>query len=358
MTDRVAGGVRVVRFRFGAFLGLVLLAALTATGTAQAAPLTPSDPLYGTYQWYGAVMGMPAAWGVSTGSSSVKIAIVDSGVVADMPDLVGRVLPAQAPTGVPILDGYDFTHGTRVASVAAMGVNNGIGGAGVGNFSILPITATDYLGHNASADVANAIRLAADSGARVINVSMSTLTYGSLDAAAAYARSKGALTFVAAGNDKSVVDYSAYTNLIFVSGTDATDQLWSSSATVGSSHGLSISLAAPASNIVVADPNSTTGYYLSSGTSYSAAFASGAAALAWSINPNLTPDQVQSLLYGTAVDLGTPGWDPDFGYGRLNMAGVAQGAEAMLPEPATLTLLLVGGVAAVIGRRKGRQTRN
>ena len=63
----------------------------------------------------------------------------------------------------------------------------------------------------------------------------------------------------------------------------------------------------------------------------------GAAALAWSINPNLTPDQVEQMLYSTAVDLGDPGRDQYFGRGRLNIGAVTQAALATVPEPATWT---------------------
>ena len=76
------------------------------------------------------------------------MAVLDTGVNVDTPDLAGRILPAMAPSGVPILDGISNTHGTRMASTIAMGVNNDLGGAGVGNFSILPVTVTDAQGSN------------------------------------------------------------------------------------------------------------------------------------------------------------------------------------------------------------------
>src|SRR5207245_5095949 len=128
-------------------------------------------------------LGLREAWGYSLGDSSVIAAVLDTGVMANAPDLAGRLLPAIAPSGTPILDGTSVHHGTGVSSVLAMGVNDGIGGAGVGNFSILPVTVTNANGNNSSDALADGIRLAADRGARVINVSLSTLSYGKLDAA-------------------------------------------------------------------------------------------------------------------------------------------------------------------------------
>src|SRR5205814_6937971 len=113
---------------------------------------------------------MPAAWGYSLSSPNVIAAVLDTGVIANTPDLAGRLLPPIAPAGATVLDGTAIHHGTWVASILAMGVNDGIGGAGVGNFSILPVTVTNSNGNNSSDVVADGIRLAADQGAKVINI--------------------------------------------------------------------------------------------------------------------------------------------------------------------------------------------
>jgi len=239
-----------------------------------------------------------------------------------------------------------------------MGVGNGIGGAGVGNVAILPITVANANGANASDDIADGICMAADAGARVINVSHATLKYGLLDAAADYARGLGALTFVAAGNDNerntAIADYE---HLIFVSGTDAADQRWVKDAWTGSNWGPYVDLAAPAWHILVADPHDPvglpSGYGLADGTSYAAPLAAGAAALAWSIAPNLTAEEVWDLLCTTAVDLGDPGWDEVYGHGRIDIGAVAAGAA---PEPATVALLSAG-LAGVLVRRRRRRLR-
>ncbi|HUU11556.1 MAG TPA: S8 family serine peptidase [Phycisphaerae bacterium] len=330
---------------------LAILMVLTAAAAVPAAPLVPNDPFY-SYEWYGSALNLPTAWGLSVGSADVVVAVLDTGVMDFTPDLAGRVLGALSATGSAPLDGTANHHGTWVASVVGMGVNNGLGGAGVGNFRILPITVTDVGGLNKSEDIALGIRMAAEAGAKVINVSHGTLKYGPLDAAAAYARSLGALTFVAAGNRNTYNPMTGYDNLIFVSGTDPDDERWDDGS-VGSSWGPYVDLSAPAVDILIADPDNPSlpsGYGIHYGTSYAAPLAAGAAAMAWSICPDLTADQVLEILEGTAIDLGAPGWDEVFGHGRVDIGAVASAAYALTPEPATLALVVLG-LAGVLARR-------
>jgi len=338
--------------RVMAAIAVALLA--VATAGADPAPVTPDDPLYGPHQWYGPVLGLPVAWGYSLGSADVVVAVLDTGVMAETPDLAGRLLDPLTATG-ETLDGHANHHGTWVATSLAIRMDDGIGGAGVGNVSILPVTVTNDLGGNASYDLATGIRMAADAGARVINISHRTLKYGLLDEAAAYARTKGALTFIAACQDNARNDLTDYESLIFVAGTDQTDGRWVHSPALGSNWGPHIDLSAPAIDILIADPDNPSlpsGYGLAYGTSFAAPLAAGAAAMAWSIAPNLTPDEVRTLLESTAVDLGDPGWDEVYGHGQIDIGAVAAGAYALSPEPATLGLLALGAVGALARRRR------
>ncbi len=287
----------------------------------------PNDTYYKQYQWYSPIIGEPQAWSISTGSASVTVAVLDDGVVSYTPDLAGRILPAlSAVSGQPTFTDAWLTdttqsgglrcHGTWVASAVAMGINNDMGGAGVGNFSILPIRIANNNLSASDASIANGIRMAADNGAKVINISYSAYNYATLDSAAAYARSKGALTFIAAGNTDSYRSIPNFSNLIFVSGTDENDQRWSEGNGIGSSYGNFVDLSAPASDILLADPTTINGYGTNSGTSFATPLVAGAAALAWSINPSLTPDDVEHILESTAVDLGDPGLGSDLRLGK------------------------------------------
>jgi len=329
-----------------AFLCAVALFALA--GYCRGEPFIANDPRI-SQSWHIEKLGLPDAWSHSLGSPSVIAAVLDTGVMANTPDLQGRLLPAIAPAGTSVLDGTAIHHGTWVASILAMGVNDGIGGAGVGNFSILPVTVTNSNGNNSSDVVAEGIRLAADNGARVINISLSTLTYGRLDTAAAYAKEKGALVFVAAGNTDGRIDRPHFDNLIFVSGTNRDDRRWDADGddsiitnNSGSSFGAFVDLSAPADDILVADPTFASGYGIGDGTSFASPLAAGAAALAWSINPQLSAEAVRDMLFSTAVDLGAPGWDEYYGHGRIDVGAVAAAAAATVPEPAALATILPG----------------
>ena len=169
----------------------------------------PNDPLYGgdplcrsAECWPYALLHLPAGWDVITGSSSIIVAVVDTGVDASHPDLAGAVVP-----GYNVVAGNSDTsdvngHGTEVAGVVAARSNNGIGVAGVcGRCTILPVRVADAGGHMTWADLAKGIVYAADHGARVINVSMGgPASSSTLEQAIRYAADKGALVVASAGN--------------------------------------------------------------------------------------------------------------------------------------------------------------
>jgi thermitase len=354
-------------FIYRSSIGAVVVCASVAV--IASAAVTPDDPYYSS-QWYSNTMGMPDAWEISTGSSSVVAAVLDTGVISTTPDLLDRILsPLSAVPGqAPLTDAWmtDTTqsalrrHGTWVASAIGMTINNGLGGAGMGNFSILPIRITSESITVQDSWIAAGIILAADNGAKVINISYYATDYALLDSAAAYARSKGALTFIGGGNTNRYRDIDDYANLIFVAGTNQSDGRWSEwmedangvDRLVGSSWGAFVDLAAPAQDILLADPTMTEGYGTNSGTSFATPLAAGAAALAWSINPNLTPDEVEQLLRLTAVDLGDPGWDQIYGWGRIDVAALAQAAYLTIPEPMAWVMLLTGTVVFIRRRRR------
>ncbi len=355
---------------------LILVGILVACANARA-DIIPDDPEFPD-QWALSIMHVPQAWQISTGSSNVKIGVLDTGVVLDTPDLQGRFLtPLVASTGDPDTTAAD-PHGTWVLSTIGMTINNAIGGAGSGNFSLLPIRISDNAGNTTDQQIIQGIDLAAQNNCRVITISFSASSYGAINDAVEAALTQNAaagrkdfLVFMSAGNSNtfrtlgdSDLDNAqsrlASDHLIMVGGTDETDQRWVTGSFTGSDIGPFVDLAAPADHIYVANGDDPTlPYGFASGTSFSAPYAASAAALAFSINPNLTGPEVQDILFDTAFnpdnpDPGTPYWDETYGWGRVDFAGVAVAAEAAVPEPATLCILGVGSGLMLLRRRRSQ----
>ena len=170
--------------------------------------------------------------------------------------------------------------------------------------------------------MASGIEWAADHGAKVINLSYETLGCpGTIEAAATYAQTKGALTFVSAGNDSQ--DLSSYYpmphNVILVSGSDSADQL-----APFSNYGGSINLAAPGVSIMTTQPG---GYGSWSGTSFASPLAAGVAALIFSLNPGWNPVIVKNLLLATANPVGPANL---FGSGRLDAGAALAAAQSCM----------------------------
>lgn len=287
--------------------------------------LTPNDPLYLTYQWHLPKVSAPTAWDVSTGAGSVTLAVVDTGVDANHPDLQGRVLP-----------GYDFAngdsdpsddngHGTAVAGTAAATGNNGFGVAGVAwGVSILPVKVMGANGSGSYSAIANGINYSADRGARVINLSLGgTSSSRTLESAVNYAYSKGSALIAAAGNNgnSTPVYPAAYSNTVAVSALNKADTLPS-----WSNYGSYVAISAPGEGITTTWPGNS--YVTVSGTSFSSPIVAGTAALALSVNPLLSNKNIRDLLVTTADDLGAPGYDIYFGAGRVNTAKATSAASS------------------------------
>ncbi len=303
--------------------------------------LTPNDPSYGS-QWGLPQINAPAAWDITTGNNSVTIAIVDTGVDLDHPDLAAKIVA-----------GYDFVegdtipqdlngHGTHVAGIAAALTNNGGGVAGVSwGARIMPVRVLDANGSGYLEDVANGITWACSNGAKVINLSLGgPSNNATLENAVNNAHTAGCLIVAAAGNcgDSNYAANGctyqnqpsypgAYANAFAVAATTSTD-----TRAAFSTQGNQVDIAAPGQSIYSTDYNDTYGYL--SGTSQAAPFVAGLAALVWSANPSLTVAQVRQVIETSAVDLGAAGKDQAFGWGRIN----AQAAVAQVAVPGIPTL--------------------
>lgn len=281
--------------------------------------LVTNDPYLGS-AWHLNKIGAPQAWDYGMGKG-VTIAILDSGVDAAHPDLAPRLVP-----GWNFYDNNSNTadvygHGTMVAGSAAAASNNGIGVASVGGeTSIMPLRVTDTSGAGYISMIANGIIYAADRGVRVANASFAYLpSRSSVVSAGQYMKDKGGLVFVGAGNSGIDEGFTPTTSLVPVSATDGNDL-----KTSWSSYGNFVSLAAPGAGVYTTTKGG--GYSPISGTSIASPVAAGAAAVVLSVRPTLTSTQLESILFSTAVDLGSPGRDSLYGYGRVNVAAAVSKA--------------------------------
>lgn len=283
-------------------------------------PAAPSnDPYFGS-AWHLQKIGASAAWDLSVGSG-VKIAILDTGVDGAHPDLQGRMLP-----GYNFYDNNTNTtdvhgHGTGVAGTAAATLNNAQGVASVAGQSwILPVRIADANAWATWSTVAQGLNWAADQGARVANISyVGVAGSQSVRTAADYMRSKGGLVIVAAGNNNKDEGIAPTTSMIPVSATNSLDE-----KTSFSSWGSFVAMSAPGEGVWTTARGGI--YQTWKGTSIASPVVAGVVALMMSRNPALKASQVESLLYSTAVDLGTVGRDAVFGYGRVNASAAVAAA--------------------------------
>lgn len=282
------------------------------------------------------------------GSSSVVIAIIDSGVDTAHPDLL-------------LVTGYDYGdndsnpmdnsadpgHGTSCAGIAAGRANNSLGIAGVaGGCSVMPLKVANSNGDMYFTAIDNAITHAADNGADVISMSlgaeggMGEGDSATTDAALYYAYNAGVVILAATANaNAAAIAYpSNHTAVISVGAASPTGQRKSTTSSDGenwwgSNYGVNIQddkeavdiMAAtilPATDLVGSVGYSTTDYYMwFNGTSCATPYAAGVAALLLSKSPSLSPAQVRTAITSTATDMtidGGAGWDRYTGYGMIN----------------------------------------
>jgi len=282
-------------------------------------PVYPNDPYYYTYgyQWGLNKVRAPEAWALSTGQG-VLIAVLDTGTDYIHPDLSGKVRTDIDWDFVNNDDNArdDHGHGTHVSGIAAAATNNSIGVAGLGwDASILPLKVLDSRGQGTTAELIPAIYRAADRGARVINMSLGGLYScpSNLQAAVDSAYSRGVLLVAAAGNNGANLTV-APANCAHVLGVAATNS--SDTRADFSNYGDHVSVAAPGTSIYSTLRGGGYGYM--QGTSMATPFVAGLAALVYARFPTYTPNQAASAILDNAQDLGSTGWDADYGCGRID----------------------------------------
>jgi serine protease len=309
--------------------------------------LSPDDP-YFHYQWNldNSVSGgihVESAWDIEVGDPCVIIAVVDTGVAYET---YGPYRQAPDLAETRFVPGYDFVnddthpnddqgHGTHVTGTIAQSTNNDLGVAGIAfGCSIMPVKVLDRTGAGDHFTIAEGIYFAADHGAKVINMSFgSTQRSTTLAQAVAYAYQHGVTLVCAGGNDYQKGNppsypaaYDDYCIAVAATRYDNTHAPYSTS-------GAYIDIAAPGGDMLVdqnqdgypdgilqqtfsVDPD-TFAYFFFQGTSMAAPHVSGVAGLL--VSAGVTqPDQVREAIQMTARDVGTLGWDAEYGWGIVD----------------------------------------
>lgn len=281
-------------------------------------PQTIPNDLEFPQQWHLKKIGATGGWDLTTGSEDVTIAIIDTGFKLDHPDFVDRFV-----TGYNVLTadnnvaGDEFcSHGTRVAGVIGPTTNNALGVSGVTwTNKIMPISVTANADRCATttSNLAKGIIYAVDNGARVVNLSWGIFEGDrTITNAAKYMYNSGGIVVAASGNNGKLIKSTDNRYIISVGATDKNDVV-----TSFSTKGKFVDFIAPGTNIyttAVWIPYSST-----AGTSFSAPIVSGLVALLFSENPTLSPSQVYDILKASSVDLGSPGYDTSYGWGRIDV---------------------------------------
>jgi subtilisin family serine protease len=294
--------------------------------------LTPNDPYFAQYQWGLPMISAPAAWNTTTGSASVIVAVVDTGVDSSHPDLTGKVLAGYNFVANSTNASDDNMHGTFVSGIIAAGGNDGIGMAGVcWACKILPVKVLDSAGSGTTFNVARGIDYAVAHGAAVINLSLGASTGNStLQAAVDNAWAAGVIVVAASGNSGGAVSYpAAYDHAIAVGSVNSSKQKSSFS-----SYGTQLDLMAPGGSVLGTLCTCGAyhgGYGTGSGTSFSAPHVAGVVALL--ISAGITDkNAIVSRLKSTATDIGAAGFDTLTGWGIVNAYGAITGVAAT-PTP-------------------------
>jgi thermitase len=289
------------------------------------ADFVPNDP-YWSVQWGPQKIEADYAWNTTIGSRSVLVSVIDTGIDWHHPDLNANYVPL----------GYDWVnndtdpmddcgHGTHCAGIIAAVLNNSIGVAGLAQVRIMAEKALDQNGYGSEDNLANAIVHSVDQGANILSLSWGGYGESTLiHEAVKYAYDHGALVIAAAGNDAIECKHypAAFEEVVAVTATNEVDNP-ASFTDFGdwvevAAPGVNIYSTMPTYHVTLNDYGFPMNYSYMSGTSMACPFVAGTAALIWSRFQSMTRDQVRARLRDTADDLGNPGFDEHYGYGRVN----------------------------------------
>ncbi|MCJ7738881.1 MAG: S8 family serine peptidase, partial [Anaerolineae bacterium] len=311
----------------------------------------PDDPHYGIYQWAHATIQSAAAWDLTTGSSNITIAVIDTGIDSAHPDLSSKIVAGYDCINEDTVPIDKNGHGTHVSGIAAAATDTAIGIAGMTwHAQIMPVGVLDEDGAGTTSDIVQGITWAYQHGADILNLSLGGIGYSqSMQDAINSAHAAGSLVVAAMGNCRvsctiGGMTYSnptqypaAYNNVFAVAATDSGD-----SYADYSQYGPHCDISAPGGEMspyfdmdgiwstvpTYATTLSQMGfgqnYCHLAGTSMAAPHVAGLAALVWAADPAMTPGEVQSTIEDTADDRGPTGRDDDYGHGRINTLAAVQ----------------------------------
>jgi len=281
--------------------------------------ISPSDidanDTYYASAWHLDTLNLPTAWHESKGDN-VVVAVIDAGVNSAHQDLNTNTV-----AGWNVINNNNDTsdvsgHGTKVAGVIAAKSDNGIGVTSIAwNSSIMPIRVTNNTNGTAyTSDMAKGVIWAVEHGASIANISFAVTTSATLTNAANYMRANGGLVVVSSGNNGSQLTCDDNPSMITVGGTDQSDNKAS-----WSNYGACIDVVAPGAGIWTTHKSGS--YASVSGTSFAAPATAAVLALIKSANPNLSPDELESILERSADKSNNGGsYSTSLGHGRIDAA--------------------------------------
>lgn len=288
----------------------------------------PNDFFYQEqYQWNIPAIHTEKGWDFTKGDENVVIAVVDTGVDLNHPDLRG-----QLTEGYNIVESNNYPdddngHGTHVAGIIASKTNNREGIAGITWYNkIMPVKVMGAEGHGSSIDIAKGIVWAVDNGADVINLSLGNYEPSFLmEEAVNYAYDNNVVIVAAAGNDNTNQPSfpAAFPTVLSVSAVNYNGQ-----RADFSNYGDYIDVTAP--GVQIASTFFNQQYAALSGTSMASPHVAALAGLILSINPDLKNRDVMNVIKSTAHDLGRPGDDIDFGSGLIDVEYALEAAKNSL----------------------------
>lgn len=290
------------------------------SGGAASQTVVPNDDLYERYQWNLRRIHAPEGWRLTTGSPSVVVAVLDTGVSLTHPELAGKIVPGYDFVNEDPTPEDDHGNGTHIAGIIAAETNNRTGIAGIAwSARIMPVKVLDAMARGDPEVAAQGVVWAVDHGAHVINLGLAgRAPSAALDEAIDYAVSRGVVVVAPVGSDgDSQSSYpAANPRVIAVGATDRLDRRLASSDT-----GSYISVSAPGEQIASTfrPPGGPDTYAVAGSTAQASAHVAGLVALMLALNPTLTPAAVRALIEATADDVGPPGRDAETGAGRINV---------------------------------------